>query len=123
MDLFSSPILSLNTSSEEEEDLAALGSLSNIGQIEVKIGYAVIVKENQTPTPVQVPTEQKVNEKAKKGIDHQTRCVGSRLKSFMVLTSSRLLDLAKPVSNAIWALCIQNKSERMLFGSAFDIGP
>lgn len=74
-DYFTFPILSLNTSSEEEEDLAALGSLSNIGQIEVKIGYAVIVKENQTPTPVQVPTEQKVNEKAKKGIDHQTRCV------------------------------------------------
>lgn len=58
---------------EEEEDLVALGSLSNIGEIEVNIGYVVIIRENQGFCPGQVPTEQKVNEKEKKGIDHQTK--------------------------------------------------
>ena len=67
------PIPSLNASSEEEEDVAAVTSLSNIGQIEVRIRYVTIIKEDQTLDPIQVPTEQKVNEKAKKGIDHQTR--------------------------------------------------
>lgn len=69
------PILNLNAFNleEEEEDLVALSSLSDIGQIEVKFGYAVITKENQTVPPIEIPAELKVNEKAKKGIDHQTR--------------------------------------------------
>ncbi|KAE9383149.1 hypothetical protein BT96DRAFT_102887 [Gymnopus androsaceus JB14] len=66
------PFVFSSLSFTEEEDLSTMGSLSNVGQIEVAIAYVVILG-NDALRPYQVPAEQKVNEKAKKGIDHQTR--------------------------------------------------
>jgi len=57
---------------DEEETVQTLGA-SKIGQIEVTITFVKILGEKPTTRMYEVPAEQKFNEKAKKGIDHQTR--------------------------------------------------
>ncbi|KAF5366077.1 hypothetical protein D9757_010374 [Collybiopsis confluens] len=57
---------------DEEDNLSALGSL-NVGQIEVTAGFVHVGGHKQATQFYEVPPEQKFNEKAKKGVDHQTQ--------------------------------------------------
>ncbi|KAJ3997062.1 hypothetical protein F5050DRAFT_1807176 [Lentinula boryana] len=57
---------------EDEDTLDTLASLSKVGQVEVNF-YFVTVLGKDKPRFYEAHPEHKVNEKAKKGIDHQTR--------------------------------------------------
>ncbi|KAJ4477516.1 hypothetical protein J3R30DRAFT_3486766 [Lentinula aciculospora] len=69
----SKPFIFSDLKMTDDEDPFALGMPGNIGEIELRIQYFPLSGQ-RTPYKVKsLPAEQTYNEKAKKGIDHQTR--------------------------------------------------